>query len=175
MSAVDRLYEEAVSIIAKLDEISLQVSARDHFRKSLLLAAASYFEGYISNEILKYVSESSGGSTIVHSFVRNKAIKRQYHTWFNWELNNANQFFGLLGDDFKAYMQSEINASEDLKNSIAAFMEIGRERNKLVHQDYASFQMEKTLEEIYELYKKAVLFVEMLPGALRAHPPVTNP
>lgn len=170
MSAVDRLYEEAISIIEKLDEISLQVSARDHFRKSLLLAAASYFEGHLSNEILKYVSECSGQSVVVHSFVRNKAIKRQYHTWFNWDASNANQFFGLFGDDFKSYMQSEIEGSQDLKESISAFLEIGRERNNLVHQDYATFQMEKTLEEIYDLYRKANIFVEKIPGALRHLP-----
>jgi len=43
---------------------------------------------------------------------------------------------------------------------------MGNERNKLVHQDYATFQMEKTLDEVYTLYKSALDFVDSLPGAL---------
>jgi hypothetical protein len=169
MSAVDRLYNEAISIIDKLDEVSLQISASDQFRKSLLLAAASYFESHLSNEILKYVSDCSGQSATVHSFVRTKAVERQYHTWFDWQRSNANQFFGLFGDEFKSFMKKAIDDSQDLKESMSAFMEIGRERNKLVHQDYATFQMEKTLEEVYALYKRAEIFATEVPTALRKH------
>jgi hypothetical protein len=37
----------------------------------------------------------------------------------------------------------------------------------MVHQDYASFPLDKTLEEIYELYRKGLFFVEKLPNDLR--------
>ena len=52
-------------------------------------------------------------------------------------------------------------------SAIAAFLEVGRERNKLVHQDYASFPFEKTLDEIYDLYRRALGFVENLHNTLR--------
>jgi hypothetical protein len=45
-------------------------------------------------------------------------------------------------------------------------MELGAERNRLVHTDFGSFSLEKTSEEIYDLYKKALKFVESFPTLL---------
>lgn len=49
---------------------------------------------------------------------------------------------------------------------VQAFLEIGRERNRIVHQDYGAISLEKTAEEIYALYQKAEQFVEQLPRLL---------
>jgi hypothetical protein len=167
-NSVDRLYEEALAIIEKLDtEISLKVSAGDYFRKSLLLAAVSYFEHAVTNGVMLYLQECAPDASYIHKFVESKAVKRQYHTWFSWKDNNANAFFALFGDEFKAYMGKEIAASQELRDAIKAFIELGRERNELVHQDYASFPMEKSLDEVYETYKKALVFVEKIPISLR--------
>ena len=57
--------------------------------------------------------------------------------------------------------------SEDLQGAVKAFLEIGNERNGLVHGDYATFALEKTLEDVYVLYKRALPFVQFLPIALR--------
>ena len=118
-------------------------------------------------DCLDFVRQRANGSKLVESFVRNRAIARQYHTWFRWDEKNANQFFGLFGDDFRARMGIRVKDSGDLQSSIRAFLEVGNERNKLVHQDYATFPMEKTLEEIYRLYQRALPFIECLPNALR--------
>jgi RiboL-PSP-HEPN len=169
-TAIDRMYDEAVALIRvlqKSSEVSLQISASDHLRKALLLAVASHFESRMCSVVLEFVRERAGGSSLVESFVRNKAIGRQYHTWFQWEKNNANQFFSLFGDKFKAAMIGAVDKSEDMRSSVRAFLELGNERNRLVHQDYATFQMEKTLEEIYALYQNASKFVAALPLALR--------
>jgi RiboL-PSP-HEPN len=99
--------------------------------------------------------------------VRNKAVARQYHTWFNWCDNNANQFFGLFGAEFKAQMSELVKGSEEMQRSVRAFLELGNERNRLVHQDFATFSMEKTLDEIYRLYQSALMFVDALPTELR--------
>jgi hypothetical protein len=167
---VDRLYEEATSILDTLKqtpEVSLQVAAADHLRKALLLAAASYFEQRLCCSVLDFVRESTNGSILVENFVQNKAIARQYHTWFQWDGNNANQFFGLFGSEFRSVMSTRVRESESLQSAVRAFLEVGNERNKLVHQDYATFPMEKTLDEIYKLYENALTFVENLPPALK--------
>ncbi len=169
-TSVDRLYNESSAVIQALKgtpEISLQVTAADHFRKALLLAAASYFEHRICACVIEFVRERTGGSILIESFVKNKAISRQYHTWFKWNETNANQFFGYFGTDFKSAMITKIRDSDDLRSSVRAFLEVGNERNKLVHQDYATFPLEKTLDEIYGLYRDACRFVEYLPNALR--------
>jgi hypothetical protein len=169
-TAVDRLYEESVAVIKTLNaaaELSLEVVAADHFRKALLLSAASYFEHVVSMHVLDYVRQCSGGSSLMENFVRNKAIARQYHSWFQWESQNANQFFGLFGAEFKSTMSKRVEQSTELRSAVRAFLEVGNERNKLVHQDYATFALEKTLDEIYQLYRAARVFVDALPVAFR--------
>ena len=91
--------------------------------------------------------------------MKNKAIARQYRTFFNWDAKNANTFFGLFGIEFKEHINSIIKEKEEISNYIKAFLEIGRERNRLVHQDFGNFSLEKTTEEIYELYKEAANFI----------------
>jgi hypothetical protein len=166
---VDRLYEESSSVIAALgrDEPSLAVAAADSFRKVLVLAAASHFEHRVCTCVLDFVHESANGNGLVVGFVKNKAISRQYHSWFKWDETTANQFFALFGSPFKQMMGERIKASEELRASIRAFLEIGNERNKLVHQDFASFPLEKTMEEIYALYRQSLLFVDGLTTHLR--------
>lgn len=170
LTPVDRLFNEFSAVIEALHtntEVSLQVAAADQFRKALLLAAASYFEHCVCILVLDFVRERASGSVLVESFVRNKAIARQYHTWFKWDDNNANHFFGLFGSKFKSEMNNRVSESEELRAAIRAFLEVGNERNRLVHQDYATFAMDKTLDEIYSLYQIALQFVEFLPKALR--------
>lgn len=164
MTPVDRLYSEANQVIEQLEDLSLQISASDYFRKCLLLAAASYFEHRITESLLEHVGELSQNSSMVIGIIKTKAIKKQYHTWFDWDNKKINPFSAMLGDEFKQYIGLKINASTDLKEGIDAFLEIGAERNKLAHQDFASFAMEKTMQEVYSLYKKANSFIELLPG-----------
>lgn len=101
------------------------------------------------------------------AFVRNKGLERQYHTLFSWEKSNANSFFGLFGTDFKDYMTSQVKNDQDLDDSIKAFLRLGETRNELVHGNFAIFPLERTAEQIYELYRQASLFVDLLPLKLR--------
>lgn len=64
-------------------------------------------------------------------------------------------------------MENCLDEDPELRANIGAFMEIGRDRNRLVHQDYGSFTLEKTAEEIYSAYLQAHQFVEMVPDCLR--------
>ncbi|HEX7638619.1 MAG TPA: HEPN domain-containing protein [Burkholderiaceae bacterium] len=172
MTPVDRLYQEAQDVIAALgtSEPSLVVSASDNFRKALLMAAASYFEHRITSCVAEFVQEKAAGSTLVVAFVKNKAIARQYHTYFKWDAANANQFFGLFGAEFGAMMQARVRESDELRDAVRAFLEVGNERNKLVHQDYATFALEKNLDEVYASFQVALRFVNSLANHLRDCP-----
>lgn len=168
-TAIDRMYSEAKAVLDSLEkqsEWSLRNAAADHFRKSLLLAAASYFEDRLCDVVLRFVREKTNGSALVENFVRNKAVSRQYHSWFDWETTNANKFFSLFGADFRAAMKLKLNGSPDIQAAIAAFMELGSERNNLAHQNYATFPMEKTIDEVFALYERAKPFIDMMPEAL---------
>ena len=73
----------------------------------------------------------------------------------------------LFGEDFNSHMKALVDSNESMSSSIQAFIEIGRDRNRLIHQDFASFPFEKTSREIYDMYRSAAEFVEWFPGALR--------
>ena len=168
-TVVDRLQDEFSGLIAVLDkagEISFRSTADDNLRKALLLAAASYFEHRMMDAVLSFVSKTTNNDVLITSLVRNKAVSRQYHTWFNWDAKNANSFFGMFGDGFRDFMKQKVRDDDELDASIRAFLELGSDRNRLVHQDFGSFSLEKTSEEIYALYGRAMTFIGAFPGAL---------
>ena len=167
---VGQLAAEHQALIELLppDEISLRISADAIFRKTLLLSAASYFEVRLAEAVTTVFLEVTDSDALVES-VRTKAVARRYHDWFDWDRRNANKFFGAFGNNFRAFMDERIQASEQLGESIRAFMEIGSIRNQLVHRDFASFPLEKTVSEIFELYQTALGFVDAFPDRLREY------
>lgn len=168
-TVIDRMQGEFSSLIAVLDqagEISLRSTADDNLRKALLLAVSSYFEHRITDAVLTFVSMATNDHALITSLVQNKAVSRQYHTWFNWDAKNANSFFGLFGTDFGNFMKQKVKDNSELDSSIRAFIELGSDRNRLVHQNFGSFVLEKTSDEIYALYCKAMIFVDAIPIAL---------
>lgn len=172
---IDRLYSESLAIediLRKAGAFSDLNSFSDIFRKSLLLAIASHFENVICKVIRDFVSNSTNNKSLPE-FVNNKAITRQYHTYFNWTGNNINSFLGLFGSDFKATISADIG-NNNLDKSIKAFLELGNERNRLVHGDFATYQMEKTSSEIYEQYENARKFLDHLHGWFKVESITTN-
>lgn len=167
---IDSLYEDNQEIDKYLEErgeISFRNYIDSNFRKTLLLSAASYFESTFTENILELIKYLACSREPLVQFVRRKAIDRQYHTYFDWKSRNANVFFGLFGSDFKAFMQKEINADSQLESAISAFIELGQIRNQLVHQNFAEFYLDKTVDEIYKLYRDALVFVELFPLKLK--------
>lgn len=164
---IDRIYKElggAIEALRKFGEVSALVMVEDHARKALLLSVASHFEHKLTGHLKQLSSMTK--NPLLTEFVIRKAISRQYHTLFNWEGKNANSFFALFGSDFKQRMEVKVKADTALDNSIKAFLELGLLRNQLVHNDYATFSLEKTSDEIYHLYRAALHFVDSLPDCL---------
>jgi len=160
---IDSLHDdfmEIVKVLEKHGEISLQNTTQENFRKSLLLSTASYFETKLTNEIILFFEKTSDNKLLGSEFVKHSAVYRQYHTFFDWKAYNANHFFSLFGEDFKKFMLSEIRKDIKLEKGVSAFMAIGSERNRLVHENYVVFPLEKTTEEIFNLYLDALYFVD---------------
>jgi arsenate reductase-like glutaredoxin family protein len=141
-------------------ELSLKIDSDDEFRKVLVLSISSYFESEITNALLN-LARSTGSEEIV-SLIKAKAISRQYHSLFAWEAKNINHFLKLLGDSFKEAVSTEISKNNRLGEGARAFLELGRKRNELVHENFASFPIEWTTEEIAKYYQVAFEFVQYL-------------
>lgn len=154
-------YDDLKKFLIENNQFSLENNFGHHMRKVLLLSCASYFETEIQELIKTFVEQQSSDDRVL-SFVQNKAITRQYHTYFNWDGNNVNSFLAMFGNDFKNETQRKIADNEELKMQMKAFLEIGNERNKMVHENFLSYKLEKTFEEIVELYNKGEQFVLFL-------------
>jgi hypothetical protein len=169
-SVIDDLYEEygkLVEYLGKQGEVSFQVQAADNFRKTLLLSAASYFEHVFTTNLIKFFEEETNGSMLVTNFIQNKALTRQYHQLFDWSSKNANRFYSLFGNEFKTFMEDFVRSDKQYAQAVASFLEIGDGRNTLAHGNFAAYVLEKTPEEIYELYQNAKYFIDVFPLKLR--------
>jgi len=61
---------------------------------------------------------------------------------------------GLFGEEFKKEFQEHIKEDEQIEN-IKAFLELGKLRNELIHQNFILYNLEKTTDEIKQLFDKA--------------------
>ena len=162
---VDKINYDLIEILSFLkdnEKISLLNNADMFLKKVMLLSAASYFESEIIDILLNFTSIKSNNDQQLISFVENKAILRQYHTYFDWEKSNANKFFSLFGEDFKNEMSNLVKNDIELNESIKAFLELGNLRNLLAHKNFGAYNLDQNFNDIYELYKKAKYFTEYL-------------
>lgn len=159
-------YDELIEFCRANQQVSFELYINDIYKKTLLLSAASYFEWTIVKMIHDFANAKSNQTPEVVAFIDNKALKRQYHTFFDWERNNTNPFLGLFGEAFKQLARDKIREN-GLEEAESAFLAIGKEHNRLVHQNYSEAQINDTFEEIYEKYEKACGFVELIMQLLR--------
>ena len=152
-------------------DISLQSRVEAHFAKTLWLSAASFFEYRITTDVEQIFMEATNGSHALVAFVHDKAIARGYSSWFNWDDSrpNANKLFRSFGPDFSETMKDKIrnDKTEKLQKSISDFIELGRIRNDLVHRDFVTYNLDKTVDEVFALYESAIVFVNTFPVSLR--------
>ncbi|HTR41175.1 MAG TPA: HEPN domain-containing protein [Pseudomonadales bacterium] len=164
---LQRLVDESAELkelLSAQSELSLLSSAEDNSRKTLVLSAASLFEYRITEALLSYADKISNSDRCIISLIRNKAIKRQYHTFFDWENKKLGPFPTLLGEEIGAMLKSACSNSPGKEQSLA-FLEIGYLRNCLVHQNYATYNLESSADDIRKLCESAdnfVSFVEQL-------------
>lgn len=158
--AVEQLfnnYEENYNSLIQNKEISFATDYKNQFTKVILLACASYFETKVVSAVIDSLNTQS--CSLTYNFVSRKALKRQYHTLFNWDSRNANSFFSFFGEDFKKFMVKRVKEDEKLKSSIQDFLLLGSLRNQLVHDNYAMFSLELTVEDMWLKFKNAQQFV----------------
>ena len=169
MSNVDEIYQDVSDLFEFLrcqEKLEFLKFVDNSFRKLLLISAASYFERQLSDSVIQLAENVTSNDHVLVNLIKRTAVERQYHTWFAWDARNANRFFSIFGDNFKAFAQKKISEDESMNTSIVDFLEIGRERNRIVHEDFSSFFMEKTFEEINNLYLSAKIFVDWFPGVM---------
>jgi hypothetical protein len=74
----------------------------------------------------------------------------------------------MFGPNFQAGCRQHLDKDKKLQESVSAFLELGNSRNELAHLNFASFPIEKTADDVYDQYKKALGFVEFIKDRFRA-------
>lgn len=154
-------YQGLYDFLMSQGKVSESIEVNNHYRKILLLSCASFYETQITNLIQDFIKIHSTDNR-VFEFLNNKAIQRQYHTYFNWKENNINTFLGLFGVEFKTKISSEIKNSDKLQQYVRSFIAIDNERNKMVHEYFLEYQLDKTFDEIVDLHNNAFKLLEYL-------------
>ena len=163
---IDNLYSNASQLLRQLGEagdLSMQSFANENLRKALLLSAASWFEGRVCTAMETFSAVHSGNHSGIRAIIKRWAVDGMYFRYFAWREQKPGIFYSQFGDDCSAMLKSEVNASPELKQALADFLELGNLRNELVHQNFATYPFEKTADEVYALFQSAerfVIFVE---------------
>ena len=171
-NVVDRLHGEFTDLrdfLSATDGARFLPVVEGYLPRTMLLAVASYFENRLAGEVERFAAEEAGEGHVLTWLIRTKAIRRQYHTWFSWQSQNVNMFLSMFGQDFKEEASKWIDEDESLRRAVIAFLEIGRERNRLVHENFGDAPLEKTTADVYDLYKSAKVFVDWFPEAIRRY------
>lgn len=165
--AIIASHNEIVQHLLANGEVSFSATLESSVPKFALLSAASWTEDQVQRILVDLFEETLPETPHKVNFVKAAGIERRYHTWFSWDKSNANKFFSMFGLEFKKYCEEQIQNDPHLTDSISAFMELGRLRNELVHQNFATFRLEKSLDEVRILFTGAAAFVSNLPRLLR--------
>lgn len=158
--------EELYNYCFQNGEITFSSYIDDAYKKILILSAASFFEKVITESIKGFSKKLCPYDQRITSFIENKALKRQYHQLFNWEANNTNKFWSLFGDDLKSFVREYIKDHPDLEIAEKNFIDLGEQRNLLVHKNFAEFDVNVTRNDIYKKYCSAKVFVEFVSDVL---------
>lgn len=165
-NSIDNSYEDYCSIYEYLmssNRISDASSYQSCFAKFLIVSIAGFFEKEIVNILQEYAKKIS--NLYLSTFIYKQALNLKYHTLFAWgdqnPKRNVDRFLGLFGDEFKGRAKEKIRLY-NLEENMNDFIEIGNLRNTLVHEGLSSYNLSKTPEEVMDLYKKSLIFINFL-------------
>ena len=170
---IEVFYEAHLAVYQYLLEnhqLSFANDVNSNFRRSLVLAIASYFEHQITDLMREVPKKHAGGNSLICALIEQKAISRQYHQYFDWETTNANKFFSMFGFEFRDAMHNKVRAEQSVEKSIRTFLELGALRNRLVHQNFVAFDIDKSVDDIMAMYRAAIEFIIFLRDNLLNEP-----
>ncbi|RWC46090.1 MAG: hypothetical protein EOS55_18235 [Mesorhizobium sp.] len=155
-----RSHRDLADFLIANGQPTFAADANENFRRSLILAIASFFEHEICEIVRSLPARHARGNPFLTELVAQKAVARQYHTYFEWDKPNANKFFSMFGAEYKAASQRKVDEDPDFKTSVQAFLSLGETRNQMVHQNYLQFPLDLSSDDIILKFRQAQRFVE---------------
>lgn len=157
---------EIAALLERVIEPSLLNVYQTDLPKVMIVAAASSFEKEVLRHIEEFYKETTRHESAA-TFVMKKGLHRQYHQLFGWNDNNVNVFTNFFGPGCTKNFKQQLNIHEWLETSMKDFLQLGRERNELVHGDFATHSLSLTPSEVQAKYESACRFVSCIPQIIR--------
>ena len=165
---LDRLFTLYHSVLPVIGEISGQgQTLKEIFLKIVTVSVASYFEAE-AKQTIRVLSESLAGKQgrLLVNFIEKGILERGYHNLFVWDNKkgslNANRFYAFFNDEssqFAIYMKGKEKEDKSFAEAARCFVELGKARNDLVHNDLASLSFSLSMEEVEAKYHTAQKFL----------------
>ena len=168
-SFIDTFYERHLEMhkyLLEQKEVSFASDLNTTFARSLVLAIASFFEHEVTEIVRQVPFVHAKGQPMIAAMIEKNVIARRYHTWFDWDGRSAGPFLALFGSDYKLAVQDKLKKGGSEYVAISAFLELGNLRNRLVHQNYVQFQVERTFEELHALFQDALPVLKFMRESL---------
>ena len=172
MSVVDSRVAEHRALLAFLHahgEVSMASDVENDFRKVLVVSSASFIEKRLVDVLHSFASNAKD-VRMAEALINTAFRREKFSSLFDWGANNINGFLKIFGDPFKASTLDAIASEPHLPEGMKAFLKLGDQRNKLVHNDFADLTFDQTVEEVYFLYTSAMRFVDHLCKSLLKDP-----
>lgn len=159
MGIIDDQYTQAKSLIKYLtdkNEISLLSYAEVNLTKNFLLQCTSLHEDELMGILRAFADKSADPK--LSEFVKRSILDMRYFRIFFNENNNINKFLGFFGDEFKELFIAEINRNDSLDVGVKSFIGLAKLR-ELIHKNLATFSLDKTLDEVYQMHNETLVFI----------------
>ena len=166
IEAFYKSHTDLVEFLLENGQPTFASDTTDNFRRSLVLAVASFFETEISAIVRTLPARHAAGNAFLTALVDQKAVTRQYHGYFDWEKTNANKFFSMFGPEYKAACQKKVDAEPDFQAAVRAFLSLGDTRNRIAHLNYVEFTVDKSPNDIIDDFRRAQAFVDYVRSSL---------
>ena len=152
-------YTEIHTLLVESGRADLSISYSNTFAKTFTLLCCSYFESEITRILKTFIENNSLHSGVKELLIR-KALKRQYHTLFDWNTESIEHFLGLFGDDFRKDVKNRLRDNDAVVNAIKNFMRLGKYRNEITHQNIISYTYDQTPSDVLYMFKNALNMLE---------------
>lgn len=166
---LDAEFKKLEAIVAELissGKVDMSIDAQHLFAKVFAVCAGSCCEVEIVRILEEYVNWQSRGDDKLFRFVHTVAIDKKYFSLFDWERAEASAFFSKFGKDFADCMKFAMAKDRSLAEAVRSFLELGKQRNNLVHNDLARIEFEDTLVDVAKKFSAAEAFLDVLPTYL---------
>lgn len=154
-------YDFVIEVLNKQGNLGEIISYEESATKTLIIAAAGEHEKQITR-ILKNMSIVHKAPDFIGDFISTQALKRRYHSLFDWNGRKITSFAGLFGSEKRI----EILAECQDKPCVDDFFYIGSERNRIVHNGLASESIDITFNNVRKKYYSSLEFLEILKKTL---------